>query len=70
MNWIEVNGTSYEVSGNGPTTLVHEMGDTLDSWDHVLPSIIEPMSRTIPGAQFLELNSGHFASGETLGLVT
>jgi 3-oxoadipate enol-lactonase len=32
-------------------------------------SIIEPMSRTIPGAQFLELNSGHFASVQTPGLV-
>jgi 3-oxoadipate enol-lactonase len=32
-------------------------------------SIIEPMSRTIPGAQFLELNSGHFASIQTPGLV-
>jgi len=43
MNWIEVNGTSlrYEVSGNGPNTLVliHEMGGTLDSWDQVLPAL-------------------------------
>ena len=41
--WIEVNGTAlrYEVSGEGPTTLVlvHEMGGTLDSWDHVLPAL-------------------------------
>jgi 3-oxoadipate enol-lactonase len=41
--WIEVNGTAlrYEVTGNGPTTLVlvHEMGGTLDSWDHVLPAL-------------------------------
>ena len=39
--WIEVNGTAlrYEVTGGGPATLVlvHEMGGTLDSWDHVLP---------------------------------
>ena len=41
--WIEVNGTAlrYEVTGSGPTTLVlvHEMGGTLDSWDHVLPAL-------------------------------
>ncbi len=43
MNWIEVNGTSlrYELSGSGKTTLVliHEMGGTLDSWDHVVPAL-------------------------------
>jgi 3-oxoadipate enol-lactonase len=33
------------------------------------PSIIEPMSRQIKGAQFLELNSGHFASVQTPGLM-
>jgi 3-oxoadipate enol-lactonase len=33
------------------------------------PSIIEPMARQVPGAQFLELNSGHFASVQTPGLV-
>ena len=42
-NWIEVNGTAlrYELGGAGPTTLVlvHEMGGTLDSWDHVLPAL-------------------------------
>ena len=42
-NWIEVNGTAlrYEVTGSGPSTLVlvHEMGGTLDSWDHVLPAL-------------------------------
>jgi 3-oxoadipate enol-lactonase len=32
-------------------------------------SIIEPMARKVPGAQFLELNSGHFASVQTPGLV-
>ena len=32
-------------------------------------SLIEPMSRQIAGAQFLELNSGHFASVQTPGLV-
>lgn len=41
--WIEVNGTAlrYEITGSGPTTLVlvHEMGGTLDSWDHVLPAL-------------------------------
>jgi 3-oxoadipate enol-lactonase len=43
MNWIEVNGTSlrYELSGNGPSTLVliHEMGGTLDSWDQGLGAL-------------------------------
>jgi 3-oxoadipate enol-lactonase len=34
------------------------------------PAIIEPMARRIPGAQFLELNSGHFASVQTPGLVS
>jgi 3-oxoadipate enol-lactonase len=33
------------------------------------PSIIEPMARQIPGAQFLELSAGHFASVQTPGLV-
>jgi 3-oxoadipate enol-lactonase len=33
------------------------------------PSIIEPMSRQVPGAEFLELNTGHFASVQTPGLV-
>jgi 3-oxoadipate enol-lactonase len=34
------------------------------------PSLMEPMSRQIPGAEFLELNSGHFASIQTPGLVS
>ena len=34
------------------------------------PSVIEPMARQIPGAQFLELNSGHFAAIQTPGLVS
>jgi 3-oxoadipate enol-lactonase len=33
------------------------------------PSIIEPMAKQNPNAQFLELNSGHFASVQTPGLV-
>jgi 3-oxoadipate enol-lactonase len=33
-------------------------------------SVIEPMAGKIPGAQFLELNSGHFASVQTPGLVS
>ena len=32
-------------------------------------SIIEPMAGVIPGAQFLELNTGHFASVQTPGLI-
>lgn len=34
------------------------------------PAIIEPMARQIPGAEFLELNTGHFASIQTPGLVS
>ncbi|MBV9251657.1 MAG: alpha/beta fold hydrolase [Acetobacteraceae bacterium] len=34
------------------------------------PSLIEPLSRRIPGAEFLELNTGHFASVQTPGLVS
>jgi 3-oxoadipate enol-lactonase len=34
------------------------------------PAIIEPMANQIPGARFLELNSGHFASIQTPGLVS
>jgi 3-oxoadipate enol-lactonase len=41
MDFVEVNGTAlrYELTGNGPSTLVliHEMGGTLESWDLVLP---------------------------------
>lgn len=51
--WIEVNRTALryeltgadlpgaELSGDRPSTLVlvHEMGGTLDSWDHVLPAL-------------------------------
>jgi 3-oxoadipate enol-lactonase len=33
------------------------------------PSVIEPMARQIPGGQFLELNTGHFASVQTPGLI-
>jgi hypothetical protein len=43
VQWIELANTAlrYEVSGAGPETLVlvHEMGGTLDSWDHVLPAL-------------------------------
>lgn len=43
MRWLELADTAlrYDVSGNGPTTLVlvHEMGGTLESWDHVLPML-------------------------------
>ena len=34
------------------------------------PSIIEPMARQVPDAQFLELNSGHFASIQTPGIMS
>ena len=41
MDWLEINGTAlrYELSGNGPRTLVllHEMGGSLNSWDGAMP---------------------------------
>lgn len=33
------------------------------------PAVIAPMAAQIPGAQFLELNSGHFASMQTPGIM-
>src|SRR5579875_832599 len=43
MDWIEVNGTAlrYDLAGAGVSTLVlvHEMGGTLESWDHALPAL-------------------------------
>ena len=43
MDWIDINGTTlrYDIQGSGPATLVliHEMGGTLESWDHVLPAL-------------------------------
>ena len=33
------------------------------------PSVIEPMAKQVPGAEFLELNSGHFAAVQTPGLM-
>lgn len=44
-SWIDIGGAAlrYELTGDGPTTLVlvHEMGGTLDSWDHVLPTLAQ-----------------------------
>ena len=34
------------------------------------PASVEPMARRIPGAEFLEINSGHFAAVQTPGLVS
>ena len=34
------------------------------------PAVIEPMAKQIPGAQFLELNTGHFASIQTPGTMS
>ncbi len=43
MQWLDTGGTAlrYELSGAGASTLVlvHEMGGTLESWDHVLPAL-------------------------------
>jgi 3-oxoadipate enol-lactonase len=44
MDWIEVNGAAlrFELAGSGDRALVlvHEMGGTLESWDHVLPALL------------------------------
>jgi 3-oxoadipate enol-lactonase len=34
------------------------------------PSAIEPMAKQIPGAEYLEITSGHFAGIQTPGLVS
>ncbi len=43
MHWLDTGRTAlrYELSGAGASTLVlvHEMGGTLESWDHVLPEL-------------------------------
>ena len=43
MEWIELAGAGfrYELTGRGDRTLVlvHEMGGTLESWDHVIPRL-------------------------------
>ena len=44
MDWIDINGAGlrYELSGEGPKTLVlvHEMGGSLESWDQVMPMLL------------------------------
>ena len=34
------------------------------------PAVIEPMAKQIPGAEFLELNTGHFANVQTPGTMS
>jgi 3-oxoadipate enol-lactonase len=34
------------------------------------PAVIEPMAKQIPGAEYLEINSGHFAAVQTPGLMS
>ena len=50
MDWIDINGAGlrYEISGEGPKTLVlvHEMGGSLESWDQVLP-MLQPGRRIL-----------------------
>jgi 3-oxoadipate enol-lactonase len=48
-----------------PTLVTAGRHDALRS-----PSVIEPMARQIPGAEFLELNTGHFASIQTPGTMS
>src|SRR5438128_11443216 len=43
MDFIEVNGVGlrFDLTGSGATTvvLIHEMGGSLESWDHVAPTL-------------------------------
>jgi pimeloyl-ACP methyl ester carboxylesterase len=43
VGWVDLGTAAlrYDVSGHGPETLVllHEMGGTLESWDHVVPQL-------------------------------
>jgi 3-oxoadipate enol-lactonase len=48
-----------------PTLVTAGRNDALRS-----PSVIEPMAKQIPGAEFLELNTGHFASIQTPGTMS
>ena len=45
VDWIQANGAwlRFAREGTGPSTvvLVHEMGGTLDSWDEVVPHLVE-----------------------------
>ena len=60
------NDISHELSKVGcPALLTAGRHDSLRP-----PSAIEPMARQIPGAAFLELNTGHFASVQTPGTMS
>ena len=48
-----------------PTLVTAGTHDSLRS-----PAVIEPMAKQIPGAEFLELNTGHFASIQTPGTMS
>jgi 3-oxoadipate enol-lactonase len=48
-----------------PTLVTAGRHDSLRS-----PAVIEPMAKQIPGAEFLELNTGHFASVQTPGIMS
>src|ERR1700722_9414506 len=48
-----------------PTLVTAGRHDSLRS-----PAVIEPMAKQIPGAEFLELNTGHFASIQTPGTMS
>jgi len=45
MDWIEVDGVSlrYELTGAGENTivLVHEMGGSLETWNHMAPALAQ-----------------------------
>jgi pimeloyl-ACP methyl ester carboxylesterase len=48
-----------------PTLVTAGRHDSLRS-----PAVIEPMAKQIPGAEFLELNTGHFATIQTPGIMS
>lgn len=50
LAWIEANGVSlrYMVEGHGPlVVLVHEMGGTLESWDRLMPALLNGGHRVL-----------------------
>ena len=62
---LAAEGIEHELTEiSCPTLLTAGRHDSLRP-----PSIVEPMAHKIPGAQFLELNTGHFASVQTPGLM-
>jgi pimeloyl-ACP methyl ester carboxylesterase len=66
LDRCERHDLRYELSRRGTTTLVISC-----THDKLRPSTaVEPMARQISGAEYLEINTGHFAAIQTPGLVS